>query len=75
MDVHPIPARPGEPAHFHFDLRFLATTSETAITAQADEVAGARWFTLEEALAEGVDGSLARALKKAERILRTVRPD
>lgn len=75
VDVHPIPARPGEPAHFHFDLRFLATTSETAITAQADEVAGARWFTLEEALAEGVDGSLARALKKAERILRTVRPD
>ena len=69
VDVHPIPERPGEPAHVHFDLRFLATTSETAITAQADEVSGARWFTLEEALAAGVDVSLARALKKAERLL------
>ena len=35
VDVHAIPERPGEPAHHHFDLRFLATTSETALTAQA----------------------------------------
>lgn len=69
VDVHPIPARPGEPAHLHFDLRFLATTSETALLAQADEVAGARWFTLEEALAAGVDASLARALRKAQALL------
>lgn len=74
VDVHPIPARPGEPAHFHFDLRFLATTSETAVTAQTEEVAGVRWFTLEEALAEGVDGSLARALGKAERMLKAENP-
>lgn len=69
VDVHPIPERPGEPAHFHFDLRFLATTSETDPTAQDEEVAGARWFTLEEALAAGVDASLARALRKAQALL------
>ena len=71
VDVHAIPERPGEPAHDHFDLRFLATTSETALTAQVEEVAGARWFTLEEALASGIDDSLARALRKAHRILAT----
>ena len=69
VNVHSIPARPGEPAHLHFDVRFLATTSETALTAQADEVAGARWFTLEEALAAPVDASLARALRKAQALL------
>ena len=69
VDVHAIPERPGEPGHWHFDLRHLATTSETALTAQADEVAGARWFTLEEALAAGVDGSLSRALGKARKLL------
>jgi 8-oxo-dGTP pyrophosphatase MutT (NUDIX family) len=71
VDVHAIPERPGEPAHWHFDLRHLATTLETAASAaQADEVAGVRWFTLDEALAEGVDASLARALSKAHRLLR-----
>ena len=69
VDVHAIPSRPAEPAHYHFDLRFLATTLETDLTAQDEEVAGARWFTLEEALAAPVDASLARALKKAECLL------
>jgi 8-oxo-dGTP pyrophosphatase MutT (NUDIX family) len=69
VDVHEIPERPGEPAHFHFDLRYLATTSETALAAQVEEVAGVRWFTLEEALEAPVDASLARALKKAEKLL------
>lgn len=69
VDVHAIPQRPGEPAHWHFDLRHLATTSETALAAQAEEVAGVRWFTLDEAVAEAVDESLVRALSKARRLL------
>jgi 8-oxo-dGTP pyrophosphatase MutT (NUDIX family) len=69
VDVHEIPERPGEPAHLHFDVRYLATTSETALAAQVEEVAGVRWFTLEEALTAPVDASLARALRKAEKLL------
>jgi hypothetical protein len=42
---------------------------ETVLSAQAEEVSGARWFTLEEALAAGVDASLARALRKAGKLL------
>ena len=74
VDVHPIPERPGEPAHHHFDLRFLATTLETALAAQVEEVSGARWFTLEEALAAPVDASLARALRKAQGLLNPLSP-
>ncbi|MGH9399876.1 MAG: NUDIX hydrolase [Thermoanaerobaculia bacterium] len=74
VDVHLIPERPGDPAHHHFDLRYLVVTSEAALTAQADEVAGARWFTLDEALAAGVDGSLARALRKAQGLLQIQNP-
>jgi 8-oxo-dGTP pyrophosphatase MutT (NUDIX family) len=69
VDVHAIPERPGEPAHLHFDVRYLVTTSQTELLAQDDEVAGIRWFTLEEALAEGVEGSLVRALRKAHKRL------
>ena len=72
VDVHPIPARKKEPAHLHFDLRFLATTAETSLTPQPEETRDARWFTLEEAVAAGADPSVVRALKKAERILRSV---
>lgn len=70
VDVHPIPERPGEPAHWHFDVRYLLTTEETGISPQAEETFGARWFTLEEAAAAGVDASVARALRKAQALLR-----
>ena len=69
VDVHAIPARPREPAHWHFDLRHLATTSETRVAAQQAEAREARWFTLEEAVEAGADGSLVRALNKARGIL------
>ena len=74
VDVHAIPARPHEPAHWHFDLRHLATTEETALAPQEAEARAARWFTLEEAEREGVDASLQRAMRKAERILRPTVP-
>ncbi|MFF4205618.1 NUDIX domain-containing protein [Streptomyces sp. NPDC001668] len=46
IDVHTIEARPdkGEPAHTHFDIRYLFRTRGTAeVTLQAEEVAGAQW--------------------------------
>ncbi len=70
VDVHAIPARSGRPAHVHYDIRYLLTTSGDAVMPQEEEVRGAVWFTLEEALAAGVDDSLARALVKALRFLR-----
>lgn len=69
VDVHPIPPRPGEPEHLHFDLRFLATASETAVIPHPEETREVRWFTLEEARAAGTDASVLRALEKASRLL------
>ncbi|MGE5277456.1 MAG: NUDIX hydrolase [Acidobacteriota bacterium] len=69
VDVHPIPARADRPEHVHFDLRHLLTTAQEDLSAAPEEVRAARWFSLEEALAAGVDASLGRALRKARRTL------
>jgi 8-oxo-dGTP pyrophosphatase MutT (NUDIX family) len=69
VDVHPIPARKREPEHLHFDLRFLATASDTALAPHPQETREVRWFTPEEARAIGADPSVLRALEKAERSL------
>jgi 8-oxo-dGTP pyrophosphatase MutT (NUDIX family) len=71
VDVHPIPAHGRDPAHSHFDVRFLFTTGRDVNRAAAEDPRRPmRWCTLEEALAEGVDGSLERSLRKASRVLR-----
>lgn len=62
VDVHAIPARPNEPAHYHYDLRYL-------LVAQGDPVAGdgttqAKWFTYDELAALDLDPGLRRALGK-----------
>lgn len=47
LNVHPIPARPGEPEHLHLDLRFVALTvggvSTAELTANTAETRGAGW--------------------------------
>ena len=53
VDVHPIPARADEPAHFHHDLRFLFVTDVDAtanpsLTINAEESLDCRWFSLDE---------------------------
>jgi len=64
VDVHPIPARPGEPAHEHFDLRFLlATARPDAIDVAAAEVLALAWFELED-LAGVADPGVIRAAAK-----------
>ena len=70
VDVHPIPAHGKDPAHSHFDVRFLFTTERDVDRAAAEDPRRPmRWCTLEEALAEGVDGSLERSLRKARKVL------
>jgi len=70
VDVHPIPAHGRDPAHSHFDVRFLLTTErDVNRLAAEDPLRPMRWRSLEEALAEGVDGSLARSLRKAREAL------
>jgi len=71
VDVHPIPARGRDPAHHHFDVRFLLTTGADADPAASeDPTRPIRWASYEEAVSLGVDASLERALRKARGRLR-----
>ena len=70
VDVHPIPAHGSEPAHFHYDIRYLLTVSGPLPPFPE----GCGLFTLEQALVAGVDESLARALRKAADRLRGFSP-
>lgn len=68
VDVHPIPARGQEPAHYHYDLRYLlVATTDGAEAAAGDGARAVRWVTLEEAEALDLDPALRRALRKVWR--------
>ena len=69
VDVHDIPARGGEPAHEHLDLRYLVVAPEGAVISPAmAERRDLRWFAWDEVDALGPDPGLRRALAKARRI-------
>ena len=46
LDVHQIPARPNEPEHAHFDLRFAYRAQSTELHAQEEEVSDIAWTPL-----------------------------
>jgi 8-oxo-dGTP pyrophosphatase MutT (NUDIX family) len=60
LDVHAIPAFGSEPAHVHYDVRFLLTSEDGAALSD-----GAAWFALEAIPRVDRDGSLDRAVRKA----------
>jgi 8-oxo-dGTP pyrophosphatase MutT (NUDIX family) len=67
VDVHPIPARGGEPAHRHLDLRYLVVAPAVpALRRQATEVRALRWFAWDELSAPDLDAGLRRALRAAQ---------
>ncbi len=57
LDIHEIPERPGEPAHFHLDVRYL-------LIGRGEPCDGAAWYPLGEA----GDESVGRLAKKASRL-------
>ena len=70
VDIHEIPARKTEPAHFHFDLRFLLVTAQPdAIRRDAAESHALEWVTLAEARAR-CQPDMSRAFGKIETLAR-----
>jgi 8-oxo-dGTP pyrophosphatase MutT (NUDIX family) len=64
LDIHPIPARPGEPAHEHFDVRFAfeADPAEPlVVSAESKELA---WVSLDALADYGADESVWRLARK-----------
>jgi hypothetical protein len=54
LDIHEIPARPGEAAHFHLDVRYL-------LVGRGEPCEGAAWYPLDHP----VEDSVARLARKA----------
>jgi 8-oxo-dGTP pyrophosphatase MutT (NUDIX family) len=72
VDVHAIPPHKKDPAHSHFDVRFLLTSAEPMrehATQAEDPDRPMRWVSLEAARALSIDPSLDRALAKAHTLL------
>ena len=66
LDVHEIPALRGDPAHRHYDVRFLFRAETRAVQAASDAKA-ARWVPLPEIDLEISDRSVMRAVEKLRR--------
>lgn len=65
LDVHEIPARGTEPAHFHHDVRFLLVAGEGQEVIASDESHAVRWFPPAELARVAAEASLARMAAKA----------
>lgn len=71
VDVHEIPARAGEPAHQHLDLRYLVVAPGGAVLRRAPaESSDLRWFGWDELGGLDLDPGIVRALGKVRRLLR-----
>jgi len=75
VDVHAIPARPDQPAHEHFDVRFLFAAEDRFFLAGSD-AHDARWVPLAELRASTPktspypsDESVLRAVRKLAQVL------
>lgn len=63
VDVHGIPARKSDPAHEHFDLRFLFRAASEDLAA-GDDALDAKWVPVEEVDRIESDASVLRAVEK-----------
>ena len=64
VDVHLIPQHMHEPAHYHYDLRFLLQTEETDSFVISEESKELGWFLVSEVLTLPLEDSLQRMARK-----------
>ena len=65
LDVHPIPARPGEPEHLHLDVRFLVYAPAGAQPVVSDESHDLAWVAPTELTRYSTDASVERLFRRA----------
>lgn len=66
LDVHIIPARKDDPAHGHYDVRFLMMGDDTAPLQITDESHDLRWLSLAEARTLTDERSMLRQFDKLD---------
>lgn len=68
IDVHLIPARKEEPAHHHYDVRFLFQADRNTPLVISSESKELAWVTLDEAQKLAPDESIYRMIKKTRQL-------
>ncbi len=71
VDIHEIPARPNEPAHFHYDIRFLLVADKTAPLLVSSESKDLAWVAMEKIETLTQEESVLRMVRKTERLRRS----
>jgi 8-oxo-dGTP pyrophosphatase MutT (NUDIX family) len=69
LDIHEIPAHGGDPAHFHYDVRFMLIAPESASPILSEESRDLRWFAPGDLGALDIDESLQRMIRKWQSIV------
>ena len=64
IDVHRIPARPGEPAHLHHDLRYVFVTAPGQTLRLSDESTALRWVERDRLAEFSTEESILRMERK-----------
>lgn len=64
LDIHPIPARKGEPEHLHFDVRYLLRPTRSTKYTVSPESHDLRWVGLDEVPSLTTDKSVLRMVAK-----------
>ena len=64
IDIHEIPARKNEPAHFHYDARFALQVSETDSFIVSDESHALSWIKISDMAQHTNDTSIIRMAEK-----------
>lgn len=64
VDIHKIPARPNEPAHYHYDIRFLLVADKSAPVLVSSESKDLAWVALRDIETLTQEESVLRMVRK-----------
>ena len=68
VDIHEIPARPNEPAHFHYDIRFLLVADKAAPLLVSSESKDLAWVAIEKIETLTQEESVLRMARKMKKL-------
>jgi len=69
VDVHPIPAREAEPAHLHYDIRYLLRAPAGREPVASEEASAVQWFERRQLTALVAEKSLLRMERTTRALL------
>ena len=70
IDIHQIPEnkKKGEPAHYHYDIRFITQAKDYNVSIDKEECSDFQWVSLKDLKSKTSDESILRMVSKTEEI-------